>query len=187
MATTDPLIALRSAIHSKFEIKYTSSSAVSVSSLHAAAILQLSPTLTLPKATPTRFRKPSATSLDPNAAPNDFVTLEALLVAWLARDASVAEYMKQVREAGIGAFVSITERKGVVEWLEGIVTDHERIVPLAGELELRGLHMCLMLRPMPSRRTNNPTWGTTARLRDTPCPHGTICHSWKPFKTTLCS
>lgn len=134
---TDPLIALRSAIKTKFEVKYTSSSGEFLPSLQAAANLQLSPTLTLPKATPTRFRKPSATSSDPNAAPNDFVTLESLLVAWLARDASVAEYMKQVREAGIGAFVSITERKGVVEWLEGVVTDHERIVPLAGKPWLR--------------------------------------------------
>lgn len=135
MVATDPLLALRSAIKAKFDVKYTSGSGELVSSLQAAANLHLSPTLTLPKATATRFRKPSATALDPNAAPNDFVTLESLLVAWLARDASVAEYMRQVREAGIGAFVSITERKGVVEWLESdVVTDHERIVPLAGEL-----------------------------------------------------
>ncbi|KAF8485630.1 RNA polymerase II-associated protein [Gautieria morchelliformis] len=133
MSVTDPLIALRSAIQAKYDISYASISGEVVSSLQAATDLRLSPTLSLPKATPTRFRKPSAAALDPHTAPNDFVTLESLLVAWLARDASVAEYMKQVREAGIGAFVSITERKGVVEWLEGKVQDHERIVPLPVE------------------------------------------------------
>ena len=134
MASTDPLIALRSAIKAKFEVKYVGNSGENVASLQAATGVRLSLTTTLPKATPTRFRKPSSTASDPGTAPNDFVTLESLLVAWLARDASVAEYMKQVREAGIGAFVSITERKGVVEWLEGKAADHERIVPLAGEL-----------------------------------------------------
>ena len=30
-------------------------------------------------------------------------------------------------------FVGVTERKSVVDWLEGKITDHERIVPLVGE------------------------------------------------------
>lgn len=141
MAGTDPLLALRHAIKTKSEINYVSSTGEPVASLQAATHVQLgsSPSTTLRKAAPTRVRKPSAAAAaaasamsDPESAPGDFVTLEALLVAWLARDASVAEYMKQVRDAGIGAFVSITERKGVVEWLEGKVADHERIVPLAG-------------------------------------------------------
>ncbi|KAF8589689.1 CDC73-domain-containing protein [Ramaria rubella] len=133
MVAQDPLFSLRSAIKSKFQVTYVSSSGNTVPSLQEASDLRLSPTVTFPKTTPTRFRKPSATATDPNTAPNDFVTLESMLVAWLARDASVAEYMKQVREAGIGAFVSITERKGVVGWLEGKLTEHERIVPLAME------------------------------------------------------
>jgi parafibromin len=136
MAATDSLLALRQAIKSKSQVTYISSSGETVTTLQEAIDICLSPTLSLPKSTPSRFRKPAATASDPSTAPNDFVTLEALYVAWLARDASVAEYMKQVREAGIGAFVSITERKGVVEWLEGKTTDHERIAPLAGKLSL---------------------------------------------------
>lgn len=128
-ATTDPLLALRQAIKSKTRIGYVSSSGDVVPTLQDATALRLSGSLTLPKATPSRFRKPTATG----AEPGDFVSLEALYVAWLARDAPVAEYMRYVREAGVGAFVSITERKGVVEWLEGRVTEHERIAPLAGE------------------------------------------------------
>lgn len=41
--------------------------------------------------------------------------------------------MKQARENGLAVgFVSVTERKGVVDWLEGIVADSDRISPLAG-------------------------------------------------------
>jgi len=39
--------------------------------------------------------------------------------------------MKQARENGLAVgFVSVTERKGLVDWLEGRVADLERIVPL---------------------------------------------------------
>lgn len=137
LMATDPLHTLRSAIASHAPITYVSSTDATVSSLHDAVGIRLTPTLVLPKTTPTRFRKPAATGADPS----DFVNLEALLVAWLARDASVADYMRQVREAGIAAFVSITERKGVVEWLEGKVADHERIAPLPREY-IR-LHLCV--------------------------------------------
>lgn len=42
--------------------------------------------------------------------------------------------MKQARENGLAVgFVSVTERKGVVDWLEGIVADSDRISPLAVE------------------------------------------------------
>jgi parafibromin len=41
--------------------------------------------------------------------------------------------MKQTRENGLAVgFVSVTERKGVVDWLEGKVPDSDRIVPLVG-------------------------------------------------------
>jgi len=41
--------------------------------------------------------------------------------------------MKQAREHGLAVgFVSVTERKSVVDWLEGKISDHERITPLSG-------------------------------------------------------
>ena len=53
-------------------------------------------------------------------------------MAWLLRDAPGAEYMKQAREHGLAVgFVSVTERKHVVDWLEGKVQDSDRIAPLA--------------------------------------------------------
>lgn len=42
--------------------------------------------------------------------------------------------MKQARESGLAVgFVSVTERKSVVDWLEGKIPEHEKIVPLVGE------------------------------------------------------
>jgi parafibromin len=43
-----------------------------------------------------------------------------LYLAWVLKDAAVAEYMKQARENALAhGFVGITERKKVVDWLEG--------------------------------------------------------------------
>lgn len=39
--------------------------------------------------------------------------------------------MKQARENGLAVgFVSVTERKSIVDWLEGKIVHHDRIVPL---------------------------------------------------------
>ncbi|KIJ32428.1 hypothetical protein M422DRAFT_70583 [Sphaerobolus stellatus SS14] len=132
MASEDPLLILQNAIKSNFSITYATNDGDSVATLQEATHVQFSPTIRLPKTTPTRFRKASSTATDPKASPNDFLNLDALLVAWLGRDASGTEYMKLVRELGGATFVSITERKGVVEWLEGKTSEHDRIVPLAG-------------------------------------------------------
>ena len=59
-------------------------------------------------------------------------SLEALYLTWLLRSAPGAEYMKQARENGLtSGFVSVTERKNVVEWLEGRASDGDKLVPLA--------------------------------------------------------
>ena len=51
--------------------------------------------------------------------------------------------MKQARESGLAVgFVSVTERKSVVDWLEGKIPEHEKIVPLVGE-SLSGCSCCL--------------------------------------------
>lgn len=127
----DPLLALRQAVKSKETITYTDASSNPAPSLNAATHLVLS-SKPYPKSTPTRLRKPAVSSRDPAAHPADFFTLEAVYLAWLCRDAGSAEYMKQVRENGLNVgFVSVTERKGVVDWLEGRLSDLERIVPLA--------------------------------------------------------
>ena len=127
-STSDPLLALRQSIKTKFSITYVAN-AEPTTSLLAATHIVLSPTLSLPKSTTTRYSKPGTSA----SSPSDFFTLEAVYLAWLLRDAPVAEYMKQARENGLAVgFVSVTERKSIVEWLEGKVNDLERIVPIAG-------------------------------------------------------
>jgi hypothetical protein len=50
---------------------------------------------------------------------NDFFAADALLVAWLLRDANGVDYMRQARDLGLTVgFVPMVERKGVVEYLE---------------------------------------------------------------------
>ncbi|EJD46181.1 RNA polymerase II-associated protein [Auricularia subglabra TFB-10046 SS5] len=86
--------------------------------------------LVIAKSAPTRFRKPGDTNN------TEFYTAGAVLAAWLFREAGAAEYMRQNREAGYAAgFVSVTERKGIVDWLEGRRSSHDRLAPLAGACE----------------------------------------------------
>jgi parafibromin len=58
------------------------------------------------------------------------VSLEALLLVWTLKSASAGDYMRQAR--AVPGYVAITDRKGIVEWLEGKRAEHERIVPIGG-------------------------------------------------------
>ena len=122
--TTDPLLALRQAIKSHSKVTYANDSGP-CSSLPEATELVIDGK-SYPKTTRTRYRKAGSTS--------DFYTLDAVYVAWLLRQANGAEYMKNAREHGLAVgFVSVTERKHVVDWLEGKASDDDRIAPLASE------------------------------------------------------
>ena len=113
-STGDPLVALRHAIKSKTPITYLTHGQPA-STLLAATHLSLGPTVTLSKSTPTRYTKPGVSNPSSDA---DVYTLEAVYLAWLLRDAPGAEYMRQARESGLTVgFVSVTERKSLVEWL----------------------------------------------------------------------
>ncbi|KAI5118417.1 hypothetical protein M0805_005501 [Coniferiporia weirii] len=134
-AAPDPLYALRDAIRAKRPVSYSNADGP-CQTLASATHLVLSPApaLTLPKDTPTRLRKPDATGASPLVAPADFFRIDAVLLAWLLRDASAAEYMKHARENGLlGAFVSNTERKGVAEWLDGRTSHYKGIVQLESD------------------------------------------------------
>ena len=131
MASSDPLLALRQAIKDKTQIILKNAGGP-CHNLAEATEIQLSDTLTFPKSTPTRLQKPAASSRDPTTNPNDFVTLDTIYLAWIHREASGADYMRQARENGLlGRFVSVTERKGLIDWLEGRSSHHDRIVPLS--------------------------------------------------------
>lgn len=127
MSTADALSALRQAIKNKDPITYLKGDET-CSSLLPATHIQISSSI-FAKSQLTRYRKPGATSSD------DVYSLEALYLAWLLRNAPGADYMKQARENGLTVgFVSVTDRKQVVEWLEGKNNENESVVPLAGWL-----------------------------------------------------
>lgn len=128
MATSDPLLLLRQAIKSHDDVTFANDEGPSSSLLNATKIVVSG--ATLEKSSSTRYRKPGVTT----STPQDFYSVEAVYLAWLLRDAPGAEYMKQARENGLAVgFVSVTERKNVVDWLEERISDHERIVPLTGK------------------------------------------------------
>ena len=136
---SDVLLQLKKAIKSKKSISYKNASG-STTSFSDATHLVLSSSVSVSKTTPTRLRKPGAKSTDPQAAPHDFLALGAVYLAWQLRDASGAEYMKQVRENGFTAgFVSVTERKGVVDWLEDKTQSLSGLISNAREY----LYICL--------------------------------------------
>ncbi|KAG6829222.1 hypothetical protein H0H87_012207 [Tephrocybe sp. NHM501043] len=129
MTSTDSLLSLRQAIKAKEPITYSDSNGPCSSLLTATHIVVSS--IPLPKSSPTRYLKTGVTTA---SEPSDFFSLEAVYLAWLLKDAGGAEYMKQARENGLAVgFVSVTERKNVVDWLEGRTLENSRIVSLASE------------------------------------------------------
>ncbi|KAH8100318.1 RNA polymerase II-associated protein [Cristinia sonorae] len=131
-STPDALLSLQRTIKSKSSITFIDAASISTASLQAAAEIQLLHGA-FRKSAPTRLRKPNATSTNPADDPDGFFSLSAVYLAWTNRDANVAEYLRQVRENGLGAgaFVSVTERKDVADWLEGKTSHLDNIVPLA--------------------------------------------------------
>ncbi|KAJ8699221.1 accessory factor associated with RNA polymerase II [Pleurotus ostreatus] len=128
---SDCLLALRQAIKSKAAVTFTKDGE-SISSVSAATHIHVPPNHSFPKDTPTRYRKPDSKSSDPSANPQDFYSLVAIYVAWMLKDLTGSEYMKQCREHGLSlGYISITERKAVIDWLEGKDTHPERFAPLS--------------------------------------------------------
>ena len=155
MITTDPLDALRAAISSKYDITPVTSTGSSAGSLSSATHVRLSSSTTLPKSAATRLRKAGSSATDPIAQPDGFFMLEAVYLAWLLRDTPGGEYMRQAREHGLpaGGFVSLTERKSIVDWLRRAIPALDSIVPLSGACWCCCLCACLIvMRDLKSRR-----------------------------------
>lgn len=117
---SDPLLALRSAIKSRATITFSKDGAP-VPSLASATHIDLSPSQSYARATPTRWKK--------SGSGNEGYTLDALYLVFQLQGASGGEYMKQARENGMTVgMVSITERKAVLDYLEGRISDHPSII-----------------------------------------------------------
>lgn len=116
----DPLDALRSAIRANSPITYLDTAGANVPTLNSASSIYFGSS-SFPRDTPTRLQRANAA-----------VRLDAIIFAWIARDASAGDYVRQAREAGIGlgGAISNTERRAVAEWLEGKTDVLNGLVPL---------------------------------------------------------
>ncbi|KAL1744286.1 RNA polymerase II-associated protein [Schizophyllum fasciatum] len=119
--TSDALLALREAIKSRAPITFSKDGAPAAS-LAGATHIHLSPSQApLPRSTPTRWKK--------SGPGNETYTLDALYLVHQLQGASGGEYMKQAREHGMTVgMVSITERKAVLDYLEGRIETHPSII-----------------------------------------------------------
>ncbi|ORY44642.1 RNA pol II accessory factor, Cdc73 family-domain-containing protein [Leucosporidium creatinivorum] len=133
--TTDPLLLLRSALSTGNKINLLDASGTEVFSLTSASTIAFppySPSTTFPKSTPTRYLTGAVAHSSSGARPT--YDLQTLLHAYLLRDSPVPEYMKQSREGGV-PFVSVTDRRFVVEYLGGKGSEEGeegRVLPLGG-------------------------------------------------------
>lgn len=139
MSSLDVLLALRTAIRKQEAISYAKDGSPT-SSLADATHITLSSGSTFAKSAPTRWRRQqdaSATDtqlpMDPTLEPHRFFALDVIVLAWVARNDNGAIYMRQATTT-VQNYVSLTERRSVVDWLEGKISDHERLAPPPGQL-----------------------------------------------------
>lgn len=134
--STDPLLLLRSALSSGSKINLVDSSGTEVFALASSSSVSFppyTPSTTFSKTTPTRYLTGAVAHSAAGAARPTY-DLQTLLHAYLQKDAPLQEYMRQSRESGV-PFVSVTDRRYVVEYLGGKGGDEGeegRILPLGG-------------------------------------------------------
>ncbi|KAJ4485843.1 RNA polymerase II accessory factor cdc73 family protein [Lentinula aciculospora] len=132
-STLDALLAFRQAIQTNIQTVLLSSPSTStpVESLSQATHIHIPPSKIFSKSTPTRWRKGSSSTSTSSIVLNDLYTLEAIYLAYQLKSLPAPNYTKQAREDGLGiGMVSVTERKLVVDWLEGGSESNERLVEL---------------------------------------------------------
>ncbi|QRW26836.1 Cdc73 family RNA polymerase II accessory factor [Rhizoctonia solani] len=124
----DVLGALRDAISQQRPITFLEGTTPTTTLTAATTHIVLSPSLTVARNAPTRFKKDASSSAtDPESAPGEFFTIEALLLAWTLKNAGGGDYIRQTKTKGVAGSVGITDRGRVVEWLEG-KGDHPNVV-----------------------------------------------------------
>lgn len=117
----DALLALRSAARNGEPIQYVSSTGAPASSLGSATHISLGHGTVLPKTEPTRWKR----------TPTEFFSLEALALCWQTRTDNAAVYMRQATTEKVVGYVTLTDRKAVIEWLEGKGPEvNDKILPL---------------------------------------------------------
>ncbi|KAL7424950.1 accessory factor associated with RNA polymerase II [Cryptotrichosporon argae] len=110
---SDPLDLLRESIALSTPATLLTAASDPASTLADAAYLSFalpSGPVNLPKDAPTRYAR--------TAGRTDFYTLGQLWLAWTEKDTGVRDYLVKGQAAGTG-YVGITDRRGVVEYLQG--------------------------------------------------------------------
>ncbi|KAG9010221.1 accessory factor associated with RNA polymerase II [Tulasnella sp. 427] len=133
MNSTDPLVALQDAIKRNETISYLKDGAPA-QSLKAATHVKLGSQAVLLKSTPTRWRRPAndkeAPAMDPSTDPAKFFALDAIALIWNTRSDPAAVYMRQATTEVV-IYVQLTDRRPVLDWLEGKIQNHDRLAPLS--------------------------------------------------------
>ncbi|KAG8967273.1 accessory factor associated with RNA polymerase II [Tulasnella sp. 425] len=133
MSSADPLLALQDAIKRNEAITYLKDGAP-VQSLKAATHVKLGSAAVMPKTTPTRWRRPTsdkeALAMDPSADPSKFFALDSIALTWNTRTEPAAVYMRQATTEVV-IYVQLTDRRPVLDWLEGKIQNHDRLAPLS--------------------------------------------------------
>ncbi|KAJ3775129.1 RNA polymerase II accessory factor cdc73 family protein [Lentinula raphanica] len=127
----DALHSFRRCIQSRNQpiLLTSASTSTPADSLSQATHIHIPPSDVFSKSTPTRWMKGSTSTS--NVTLNDLYTLEAIYFAYQSKSLPAPNYTKQAREDGLGiGMVSVTERKMVVDWLEGISESSEALIDL---------------------------------------------------------
>ncbi|WWC95492.1 hypothetical protein V866_002356 [Kwoniella sp. B9012] len=119
MATsTDPLDLLRQSIISSLPPTLLTSSSSGASTLAEASFLSFPPVPPLTDS-PTSIAKDASTRYTSKAGSKDeFYNIGQLWLAWNERESGVRDYLMKGQAGGVG-YVTITDRRGVVEYLTG--------------------------------------------------------------------
>lgn len=153
MASTDPLDLLRQSIAtpSLAAALLTDAGALANALPDASSFSFPQPdgkdAVIIPKDAPTRYARTDARE--------DFYSVGQLWLAWTERDTGVREYLMKGQAAGVG-YVAITDRRGVVDFLQGSSDGGARVLGKGEDRKCCGGVRCAVDNTQQQRRQRQP-------------------------------
>jgi parafibromin len=135
MATLDPLDLFRQSIRLSLPPLLLTTSSDPAPTLPLSTYISFpqpdnAAAISILKSTPTRYTSKPASD---GVASDEFYTLGQIWLAWTERESGVREYLMKGQTGGMG-FVTMTDRRGVIEYLQGENEGGGRVVPVGGEI-----------------------------------------------------
>lgn len=131
---SDPLDLLRKSISDNLPAVLIGDGGAPADSITAATSLSFpqasGEAVTIPKDAPTRYARSDARE--------DFYNVGQLWLAWTEREAGVRDYLQKGQAAGVG-YVAITDRRGVVDFLQGSTDGGVRVRGAGGDGKLNNI------------------------------------------------